>query len=577
MVKLLAPGDVIADRFQVLHVIGAGGMGVVMAARNLQTGGEVALKCIHPSASSAEHSERLRREAQAAARIRHVNVVTVFDVVEHENQIVLVMELLSGKTLEHYLETQPPYLEELLLLLRDAMQGVLAAHECGVIHRDIKPANIFLNQGPHQRHAVVKVLDFGVSKFADPNSGPITQTGALIGTLCYMSPEQLGGSRDVDHRTDVYSFGVILYEAVTGRLPFVGTPAAVISRSLTSFPPPPISLCPELPLELNSLILKAMHPEPGLRYGSMGVLIDAVDELLQSETVRSRSSLLRARPPMLSTLAAVYRSGVGGTAQGQAGLAPFGPSQVAGATMLAAEAQASGGGVEGQGSAQGRKGNGSWLHFFAVGAVIGGLGWYLWTSAGGGVERPAAEKGLLQPAKPVAATEPVSASEQVQPESPGGLGSGPRSSAEAPRSTAVENEQIGTGPGTVQLPLAAEAVEQDSKSANTDNHSVQEATQVSSTRAAAQRDAVGEPEGTRVQASEHAAHSAAGAAQEGSQASRVAATGGTTSGTRGGRKAAPARVAAEGDSQELTPPARPPVTPRGTGKNANDEVPYYGF
>lgn len=298
----LVPGVIVADKFRILRTLGAGGMGVVMAARNLHTSGEVALKCIHPSGDGAL-SERLRREAQAAARVRHPNVVTVFDVVELEDQLLLVMELLRGKTLEQQLQLDPPSLEHLLELLRDAMDGVRAAHESGVIHRDIKPANLFLAEEPHQSRPVVKVLDFGVSKLADPETGPITQTGAFLGTLSYMSPEQLMGSRDVDHRTDIYSFGVILYEAVTGRLPFVGTPAAIISRSLTSFPPPPDSLCPDLPPQVSDLILRAMHPDATQRFDSVACLCLAVDELLKDPAVRDRSSHLQACPPMMTVIA----------------------------------------------------------------------------------------------------------------------------------------------------------------------------------------------------------------------------------------------------------------------------------
>src|SRR5581483_3435060 len=194
------PGDLIADRYQVERFIGRGGMAEVFAGINVRTGKRVALKWIRPAlATTTEALARFRREAVAAGRIHHPNVVTVFDVVEHKAATWLVMELLEGETLSEILNrVERMDAEEAVTLLIPAMRGVAAAHAHGVVHRDLKPDNIFICRSSDSPRRKAKVLDFGVSKLSDEAGGAqvsITVTGNLVGTPTYMAPEQVRGNK----------------------------------------------------------------------------------------------------------------------------------------------------------------------------------------------------------------------------------------------------------------------------------------------------------------------------------------------------------------------------------------------
>ena len=225
--QTLAIGEVVADKYRIERLLGSGGMAEVYAAINIRTDRRVALKWILPAlAASPEVLARFRREALAAGRINHPNVVTIFDVVEHQGSACLVMELLSGETLADRMKrTGPMAFVEAVAIMLPAMRGVAAAHAHGVIHRDLKPDNIFLCMDADGSIRDCKVLDFGVSKLtvADAaTTGDITLSGNVVGTPEYMAPEQVRAGKHADHRIDIYSLGVVFYEMLAGRPPFVG-------------------------------------------------------------------------------------------------------------------------------------------------------------------------------------------------------------------------------------------------------------------------------------------------------------------------------------------------------------------
>ncbi len=216
----LEPGAIVGGRFKVVGVIGRGGMGEVYAARHTNTGKEVALKVIRAATGvGKEHTRRFMREARAATAIEHPNVIQVFDVFEDDDGTpVMVMELLKGEPLSAYQErVGAMQLHDVATILGPAVDALRAAHEKGIVHRDLKPDNIFLSQTAAGR--VTKVLDFGIAKVLDPTKlnsetqGQNTNTGSLLGTPHYMSYEQAMSEKQVDHRADIWSMGVILFSS----------------------------------------------------------------------------------------------------------------------------------------------------------------------------------------------------------------------------------------------------------------------------------------------------------------------------------------------------------------------------
>jgi len=253
------PGSLLGERFRVLSLLGEGGMGAVYEAENVLTHKRVAIKWLSYSADTpSDAAQRLLQEAQAAGRVRHPNVVDVYDVGRDGEVIFLVMELLEGESLRALLDRGGAQIHELIGLLMSAIRGVAAAHRVGVIHRDVKPENIFLAR-VGDANTVPKVLDFGISKLAAADKLTSTRTGTAIGTPMYMSYEQLTGQRDIDARVDVYAFGVILYEALTGRLPFTAETVMEWSIKLaTTEPRPPSAHGLPIPPALDDLVLRAM-------------------------------------------------------------------------------------------------------------------------------------------------------------------------------------------------------------------------------------------------------------------------------------------------------------------------------
>jgi serine/threonine protein kinase len=296
---ILRPGQIVDGKYCVDYLIGEGGMAAVWAGANQRTGKRVALKVILRSfASTPDANELFRREALAASSVNHPNVVNVFDVIDHEGMNCIVMELLDGEPFATYL-ARKGFLSagEAVALLLPAMRGVAAANAQGVVHRDLKPQNIFICIGPDGRLLTTKILDFGISVVVERAVDKTTSTAFLTahGTPAYMSPEHIAASSNIDERADVYGFGVIFFEALTGKLPFVGEPGPELLARILSEPPPSLTLFrPDLQPAMVAIIERAMAKEPEDRFPTLNHFITALEEQFLD-----RSPLPRSLTPMV--------------------------------------------------------------------------------------------------------------------------------------------------------------------------------------------------------------------------------------------------------------------------------------
>jgi len=251
-------------RYQILERVGRGGMGVLYRGLDLVLDREVAIKVMHADFSDDTEQMRPRfyREAKSAAKLQHRNIVTVFEFAEENNQPHIVMEFLRGSPLSSRMKEQPPLtLDDKLDIVAQLCSGLSYAHSQGVVHRDVKPANVFLLQD-----GTVKLLDFGIAKLA---TSTLTRQGDVVGSAPYMSPEQIAGAQDLDGRSDVWSTGVLLYEALTGRKPFESGGLTQVLSGILRQPPPPIEqFVPGLPQALIDAVSRALEKDRDKRFQS---------------------------------------------------------------------------------------------------------------------------------------------------------------------------------------------------------------------------------------------------------------------------------------------------------------------
>ena len=279
------------SHYKILEQIGEGGMGAVYKAEDTRLHRPIALKMLREEmASNPDRLERFRREAQAVAALSHPNIVTIFSIEEAPEGHFMTMELVDGKGLDEVITGEGMSAERMLEIANPMVQALVAAHQRGITHRDLKPANVMVTS-----EGVVKILDFGLAKLnAAPDSDVIedlptqtlTQVGTVVGTIPYMSPEQVQG-KVVDHRTDLFSLGVILYEMATGHRPFDGeTSVDVASAILRSAPEPIHESRPDMPQQFGRIISRCLEKEPEMRYQTASDILTALSKVGETVTAK---------------------------------------------------------------------------------------------------------------------------------------------------------------------------------------------------------------------------------------------------------------------------------------------------
>ncbi len=334
------PGEIVLSKYRVERVIGEGGMGVVLAVRHVDLGELFAMKLLRSSfARRAGASARFMREARVAARLRSDHVARVYDAGTLDGGAqYMLMEHLEGLDFASALSTHGPLpCTDVLDYLAQALEAIEEAHSLGLVHRDLKPSNLFLTARPSGATSV-KVLDFGISKELVPDGHPsplATQSGDLLGSPYYMSPEQMRGSRDVDTRADIWALGVITFELLTQKVPFPGeTATQVCSAVLEGQTPSLRSLRPDVPEGLVAIVSRCLERDREKRFQSAAQLALALRGVADELSGRSTRSIARAAPAFSRTLIGVGTSSEAVT--GSAALGPA-PSLLRGPTVTAAE------------------------------------------------------------------------------------------------------------------------------------------------------------------------------------------------------------------------------------------------
>jgi eukaryotic-like serine/threonine-protein kinase len=328
-------GQVLVDKYRVERILGAGGMGVVVAAHHLQLHLEVAIKFLRGAALlDGEAVARFQREARAAVKLKSEHVARVLDVGTLESgSPFMVMELLDGLDLGTLVETGDRIATgDAVDYVLQASEAIAEAHSLGIVHRDIKPRNLFLTSRVDGR-PLIKVLDFGISKVlegaGDGRNITLTSTTDIVGSPSYMSPEQLRSARSVDERTDIWSLGVVLYELLTGKLPFGGENVMSIVLTIAQEGPAPISgVRPDVPPALEAAVMRCLEKDKALRFQSVGELAHAIEAFAAPQTsgvgeriAKVRSSARRTSVPARSS-ARVVVSGGTSVSWGQTELGP---------------------------------------------------------------------------------------------------------------------------------------------------------------------------------------------------------------------------------------------------------------
>jgi len=287
------PGQLVSD-YEILGVLGKGGMGSVYRVRNVISNRIEAMKVLLADMSAEpELAERFGGEIRTLARLDHQNIAKLYTALKAENQLVMIMEFVEGFTLSERARQGPIPIEEVISYISQTLAALGYAHQNGVVHRDIKPSNIMVTP-----HAVVKLMDFGIAKSS--TEAMHTRVGTTMGSMLYMSPEQVRGNA-VDHRSDLYSLGVVLYELTAGKRPFESDSTyAVLEAQLNTPPKPPVELNPALPQALNDIILTALEKEPMRRFQSAEAFRKALESLKAPQPAVPQAHPAAVRAPVVA-------------------------------------------------------------------------------------------------------------------------------------------------------------------------------------------------------------------------------------------------------------------------------------